>query len=112
LPSVYAALNIIVVARKSRKELFATHPAREARDAMLQAGEQSHNEPLVQFNSGSRNYGEVEWLRDHGADPNQPFNQRLREVSAPLETFGSRWHNEVPTIDVVEAVLPVSKSAN
>jgi hypothetical protein len=86
-------------------ELLTTQEARDVRDAMLQAGEQPRNEPLVRFNFGYRNYGEVEWLRDRGADPDQPLNQQLREVSAPLETFGNRWQNEVPPIDAVTAVL-------
>lgn len=89
------------------EELFATQDARDVRLAMAKSGEKPTNEPLVRFNFSHGSFGETEWLREQGADPEKPSNKHLREVAAPLEAFDKEWQNATPTPDAVAAVLPV-----
>jgi hypothetical protein len=89
------------------EELLATQAARDVRIAMARSGEQPTNEPLVKFNFSYGSFGETEWLREQGADPEKVSNKHVREVSAPLEAFDREWQNATPTPEAVTAVLPV-----
>jgi hypothetical protein len=92
-------------------ELIATDEARAVRTEMAQAGLQPSNEPLVRFTFSSGTFGEAEWLREQGADLRNPANVRLREVSSPLESFGTSWNNGVPTREAVDAILPAMEES-
>jgi hypothetical protein len=87
-------------------DLVVTPEARAVRAEMALAGRQPTNEPLVRFSFSSGTFGETEWLREQGADLEKPSNQRLREVSAPLEGFEKTWQNGIPTAAAITDILP------
>ena len=92
--------------------LVVTDEARAVRAEMVIAGRQPTNEPLVSFSFSVEPFSEPEWLREQGADLEKPSNQRLREVSSPLEAFNTSWHNESPTSAAVAEILPTIEQSN
>jgi hypothetical protein len=63
--------------------------------------------PLTSFRSWSESYDETEWLRERGADMEDPANRELVEISGVLDDFDRKWINEVPSADAVGEVTPV-----
>ncbi len=92
--------------------LVVTDEARAVRAEMIIAGRQPTNEPLVSFSSSVEPFSEPEWLREQGADLEKPSNQRLREVSSPLEAFNTSWLNGIPTSAAVAEILPTIEQSN
>ena len=93
-------------------DLIVTDAARAVKAEMALAGQEPTNEPLVQFSFSSEPFGEGERLREQGADLEKPSNQRLREVSSPLEAFNTSWHNDIPTSAAVAEMLPTIENSN
>ena len=93
-------------------DLIVTDEARTVKAEMALAGRQPTNEPLVRLSFSSEHVGEPEWLREQGADLEKLSNQRLREISSPLETFNTSWHNAIPTSTAVAEILPTIKQSN
>ena len=93
-------------------DLVVTEEARAIRAEMALAERQPTNDPLVQFSYSSRAFGETDWLREQGADLEKPSNQRLREVSSPLEIFEKSWRNSSPTSAAVGEILPTMAQCN
>lgn len=93
-------------------ELVVTDEARAVKAELALAGRQPTNEPLVRFSFSSGPFGEPERLREQGADLEKLSNQRLREVSSPLETFEKSWRNEIPTDAAVAEILPTIEQSN
>ena len=93
-------------------ELVVTDEARAVKAELALAGRQPTNEPLVRFSFSSGPFGEPERLREQGADLEKLSNQRLREVSSPLETFEESWRNKIPTDAAVAEILPTMEQSN
>ena len=88
-------------------DLVVTEEARAIRAQMAVAGRQPTNEPLVRMSISSGAFEETDWLREQGADLEEPANQRLREASVPLVAFEQSWRNGSPTSSAVGEILLV-----
>jgi hypothetical protein len=85
--------------------------ARELRREMEEAQKVPSNEPLVSFHGGWSAFTEDMWLKEQGVDPEQPENQVLLSLTAPLDAFASNWQNGVPSADDVKAILRPAQEA-
>ena len=87
-------------------DLVVTEEARAVKAGMALAEREPRNDPLVRFSFSSGPFGETDWLREQGVDLEKSSNQRLREVSSPLEAFEESWRNGTPTSTAVAEILP------
>ena len=93
------------------RELLTTAEAQRLRTQEEARGSVARNEPLVRMWSSSEPYSENEWLRDAGANPDDPKNQTLLSVTKPADEFASRWLNERPTAESIREFVPRLKAA-
>ena len=94
------------------EDLVVTDEARAVQVEMARARRRPTNEPLVQFSYSSGSFGEAVRTGEQTGEHKGPSDRRLREVSLPLEEFGRRWLNEVPTEAAVTEILPAIEQSN
>jgi len=86
--------------------LVATAAARDARDEWAASGHAVRNDPLVKFEFSSGPVEEDDWLRERGVNPDEPANRAIKNATRPLEDFQNQWRNSVPSVEVIEELLP------
>ena len=87
-------------------ELLSTAEARRLRAEMEGRESAAKKEPLVHIESRWNGYSEDHWLRDGGANPDDPENRAVLHATKPADEFSSRWRNERPTRESVREFLP------
>ncbi len=87
------------------ENLLKTKNAIEILTFMKKTKKEIKNEPLVTFTSKTESYSEEKYLTDQGADLTSPQNAELQKLYIPLEKFASDWHNKVPDINSIRAIL-------
>ena len=86
-------------------DLVVTEEAQAIRAKMALAAREPTNEPLVRISRSSGTFDETDWLREQGADLEEPANRQLREAAAPLVAFDRSWRNGSPTSGAVAEIL-------
>lgn len=64
------------------------------------------NKRPVHFSSGSRPYGEEEFLRDEGVPVEDEKNRMIREIESPVKEFAKKNLNSTPTLEEVSGIFP------
>jgi hypothetical protein len=104
---------------RQRDRLLACIPQEElsprskaALEAATSAATLMKNEPYFKLGSVSQvQFTEDDWLRQQGADPDTDSNRQLLDVKKPLAAFESRYLNDTPSTEEVEAILPALRIA-
>lgn len=92
-------------------ELLQTEQAGKLRREMEKAQNVPSNEPLFSISGEWGAYTEDMWLKERGVNPEQPENQALLSLTAPLEAFASKWQNGIPSADDISAIFPQAQKA-
>ena len=89
------------------RDEFLIPEAREILDELRATSGVPANEPF--FKIGAVSQVEVpddHWLKQQGASPESPQNQRLLQAEAPLKQFSSKYVNQVPSDEECVKIAP------
>jgi hypothetical protein len=87
-------------------DLFATAAARERYEELRAANEIEQNRPPFELRGGFREFDSDLFLRAQEVPIDEPANQRMRELVAPVDQFWNDCRNGGLTEDAVIAILP------
>ncbi|MFA5822562.1 MAG: ATP-binding protein [Thermodesulfovibrionales bacterium] len=89
--------------------LLKTEHAIKIREEMEKSNKIPSNEPVAKFSMESKPYTTEDWLKEQGADLEQPENQELQRYFPSLDKFKSEWQNKIPTPDANQSLLKIAK---
>jgi len=93
-----------------RRDLVSTEEGRGLSAALDEQGGAPPNRPLFRTSFGALSHtaGELLGIADNLADADP--NKRIREITAPVETFIGKFSNDRPSLDDLDTVLPRLRS--